>query len=122
MTMTDLSISSLEQELNDMILQGKILEAFDEFYADDVTMQENTEPARVGKATNREFEVAFVDSIEEFHGAELLAHATSKDASFSEWAMDLTFKGGGRVQMAQVSVRRWENGKVASERFYYNKG
>ena len=63
-----------------------------------------------------------MDSIEEFHGAELLASAVSGDISFSEWAMDVTFKGGGRVQMAQASVRRWKDGQVASERFYYNKG
>ena len=33
-------IDALDQELNDMILQGEILEAFDKFYADDVVMKE----------------------------------------------------------------------------------
>jgi hypothetical protein len=122
MTTTDLDIRSLEKELNDMILQGKGMEAFEKFYADDVTMQENSEPLRIGKDTNRESEVAFENSIEEFHGAELVASASNSDVGFSEWAMDLTFKGGGRVQTAQATVRRWKNGKVVSERFYYNKG
>lgn len=122
MTTTELDIRNLEKELNGMILQGKILEAFDKFYADDVTMQENTDPPREGKATNREFEIAFLDSFQEFHSAELVASATGKDVSFSEWLWDVTFKEGGRVQMAQVATRRWKNGKVVSERFYYNKG
>ena len=46
----------------------------------------------------------------------------SGDVSFSEWSMDVTFKGMGRVKMAQASVRRWRDGQVASERYYYNKG
>ncbi len=122
MSTTQLDVRTLEKELNTMILSGQILEAFEKFYADDIVMRENTEEPRVGKNTNREFEKAFVDSIEEFHGAELLASAVSGDVSFSEWAMDVTFKGMGRVLMAQASVRRWKDGQVASERFYYNKG
>ncbi|MEE8061328.1 MAG: nuclear transport factor 2 family protein [Gemmatimonadales bacterium] len=122
MTTTKLDIRSLEKELNEMILEGKILEAFDKFYADDVTMQENTDPPREGKATNREFEIAFLESFQEFHSAELVTSATGKDVSLSEWVWDVTFKEGGRVHMAQVATRRWKDGKVASERFYYNKG
>ncbi|MCY7309903.1 MAG: hypothetical protein LH619_03920 [Chitinophagaceae bacterium] len=36
-------------QLNQMILEGKILEAFEKFYADDVVMQDNDYPARAGK-------------------------------------------------------------------------
>ena len=122
MSTTQLDVKTLDTELNTMILSGQILEGFEKFYAEDCTMQENTEELRIGKATNREFEKAFLDSIEEFHGAELLASAVSGDVSFSEWTMDVTFKGMGRVQTAQASVRRWNDGQVASERFYYNKG
>jgi hypothetical protein len=42
-----------------------------------------------------------------------------EDASFSETAMDVTLKGVGRLQMVQVAVRRWKNGKVVHERFYH---
>ena len=40
-------------QLNQMILEGKILEAFEKFYADEVVMQDNDYPARVGKEVNR---------------------------------------------------------------------
>jgi hypothetical protein len=33
--------------------------------------------------------------------------------------MDVSFKGGNRVQMRQVAVRTWKDGKVVHERFYY---
>ena len=43
-------------QLNQMILEGKILDAFDKFYAEDVVMQDNNYPVREGKALNRQYE------------------------------------------------------------------
>ena len=36
-------VAVLDKALNDAILSGKALEAFDQYYADDVVMQENSE-------------------------------------------------------------------------------
>lgn len=113
-------VQTADQALNDQILGGDILGAFDAFYADDVVMVEADGARREGKATNREYEEKFLDSVAEFHGAEVLASAVSGDVSFSEWTMDVTFKEGGRTTLEQVAVRRWRDGKVAHERFYYN--
>ena len=120
--MSENSISELDNQLNQQVLHGDILGAFDRFYADDVVMQENSEAPFVGKAENRKREEAFVASVEQFHGAKVLSAAVAGDVSFSEWEMDVTFKGGARMVLAQVAVRRWKNGKVAHERFYYAKG
>ena len=46
-TMTDLRTNV--DQLNQMILEGKTLDAFEKFYAEDVVMQDNDYPARVGK-------------------------------------------------------------------------
>ncbi len=48
------------EALNEMILGGKILDAFEKFYAADVVMQDNNYPPRVGKDENRVYEEAFV--------------------------------------------------------------
>jgi ketosteroid isomerase-like protein len=112
----------LDRELNQRILDGDLLGAFDRYYADDIVMQGNTgEPTR-GKAENRKREEAFLASVEQFHGAKLLSSAVEGDISFSEWEFDATYKGAGRVVLAQAAVRRWKNGKVVNERFYYSKG
>ncbi len=116
------SIAKLDAELNQTVLDGRILDAFDRFYADTIVMQENNAPATVGKPANREREIKFVESIDQFHGATLLASAAHGDTSFSEWMLDLTFKGGVRVKLEQVSVRKWRDGQVTHERFYYNAG
>ena len=52
----------------------------------------------------------------------MVGSAATGERSYSEWTMDVTFKGGGRVQMSQCAARQWKDGKVVHERFYYNKG
>jgi len=113
-------LNARDQELNDMILQGKILPAFDKFYADDIVMEEDGDE-RVGKDTNREYEEHFVGALEEFHSAEIKARGVDEDSNvtFSEWENDMTLEGVGRVQQKQVAVRTWnDEGQVTHEKFY----
>jgi|NOAtaT_6_FD_contig_31_185342_length_432_multi_6_in_0_out_0_1 hypothetical protein len=118
-TQTAHDIAALSKQVDDAILNGTALQAFETFYADDVIMQENSEEPRVGKAVNRAYEEQFFANVEAFHGAKVIASAAAGDSSFSEWWMDLTFKGGLRVQLAQVAVRTWKDGKIVAERFYH---
>ena len=122
MTKTAPDTAVLDQTLNDMVLSGKALEAFEKYYADDVVMQENSDEPRVGKEANRKAEEEFFASLAEFHEGKVLASAVNGDTSFSEWFMDVTFKNGYRYKLAQVAVRKWKDGKVIHERFFYNKG
>ena len=113
------NIEALDRKLNEAILSGKMMEAFEEMYAEDVVLQENTDPEFKGKDVNRKREEEFLASVEAWHGGQVLASAISGDVSFSEWTMDLTLKGAGRIKMAQVAVRRWKDGKIVHERFYH---
>jgi ketosteroid isomerase-like protein len=115
------NVQELDKQLNDDVLSGKAMEAFEKYYADDVVMQENSEEPRRGKDANRKAEEEFFGSVEAFNGGSVKANAVNGDVTFSEWEYDITFKGGKRVKMNQVAVRRWKNGKIVSERFYYDK-
>lgn len=115
-------IGALDRELNELVLNGQALEAFERFYSEDVVMQENSGDPIVGKKLNRQREIDFFTSLDEFHGAGVLGHAVSDGRSYSEWWMDVTFKDGGRVKREQVAARVWKDGLVVSERFYYNAG
>lgn len=116
------NVKQLNDELDQMVLSGKAMEAYEKFYADDIVMQENADPPTAGKDANRQREIDFFSSVENFHGADVRGSAAGDDISFSEWMMDVTFKGGQRMKMEQTAVRRWKDGKIVSERFYYNKG
>jgi hypothetical protein len=113
------NIAELEQKLNEAILSGRAMEAFEELYDDSVVMQENSEPEYRGKDFNRKREQEFFQSVEAWHGGSVLAWAVHGDVSFSEWTMDISLKGVGRIAMAQVAVRRWKDGKIVHERFYH---
>ena len=116
-----MTLKEKAQDLYNMIGQGQLLDAFDKYYAENIVM---TEPrgTREGKATCREYEVQFLNSVQEFHGQEVKNIAANEDKGvvFIEVAMDVTFQGGDRVNMEQVSVQKWESGQVVHERFYYN--
>lgn len=112
-------ILPLENELNRMVRDGRILDAFDRFYAEGVEMSENDQPPTVGRTANRVREEAFLASVEAFHEATLGAVAVGDGTSFSEWTLDLTFRGAPRTRMHQVAVRTWRDGQVVAERFFY---
>jgi len=116
--MTDLR--TLVDQLNQMILEGKILEAFEKFYADDVVMQDNDYPVRVGKDVNRQYEEAFVNGLTAFRGAKVHNVIISDGIAVVEWWMDFTHKDYGDRNYRQVAVQRWKNGKIVEEKFYYN--
>jgi len=116
------NITAFDTDLNEKILTGKALDAFEQYYADDVVMQENSDAPFVGKDFNRQREIDFFGSIAEFHGGKVESSAVSGDTSFGQWWMDITFKNGFRFALNQVAVRQWKDGKIVHERFFYNKG
>ena len=118
-TQTHSDTATLDRKLNQAILAGDILNAFETYYAEDVVMHENDSPPFTGKSVNRKREEDFVNSVQDFHEARLLGEAVNGDTSYSEWEYDLTFKNGLRVKLQQVAARRWKNGQVSHERFYY---
>ncbi|HEY4656377.1 MAG TPA: nuclear transport factor 2 family protein [Cyclobacteriaceae bacterium] len=105
--------------LNSMILQGRVMEAFDRFYHEDVTMQENDAPPMVGKAANRKREEEFHSSIVDFRREEVLDIAIGENVTMVEWAYDYTHKDWGNKKYTQVSVQHWADGKIIREQFFY---
>jgi ketosteroid isomerase-like protein len=108
----------------DLLSQGKMMDAFEKYYAEDVVMQENNEEPRVGKEANRKFEIEFMSSIEEMHGSEIKNVAINAETGvvFIQAFMDATFKGGGRMPMEEVQVQTWKDGQIVHEKFFYNRG
>lgn len=113
-------LRTLVDELNQMILEGKILEGFEKFYAEDVVMQDNDYPARIGKEVNRQYEEAFVNGLTAFRGAKVVSTIISDGIAVVEWWMDFTHKDYGERNYTQVAVQRWKNGQIVEEKFYYN--
>ncbi len=106
------------QDLNRLVLEGKALEAFDKYYADDCLMQEGDAEPTIGKESNREREQDFFSKITEFRDARVKSVSIGDDTSAVEWHFDYTHADWGPVKYDQVAVQRWRDGKIVSERFY----
>lgn len=107
-------------DLNDLVLQGKAMEAFEKYYDEDVIMQENESEPTIGKQANRTREEAFFNNITEFRNARLLKVTLGENTTMVEWHYDYTHKEWGVRNYSQVAVQEWKNGKITKEKFYYN--
>lgn len=116
--MTRDDIEQLDNQLNALNRQGKILDGLDRFYADDCTFQEgNEEPIR-GKATQRDRLSKMFASLKGFNGATLHSQAVGDGLTMSEWTFDMTGGDGQSIIWNEVLVRHWHGGQVVRERFY----
>src|SRR5215467_4588152 len=102
-------------KLNNLVMSGNVMEAFEMFYDDAVVMQENENPPTVGKDANRKREEQFHGDILEFRNAEVIHSAVNGDISFVIWKYDFTHKDWGLRKYQQVSVQHWNNGRIIKE-------
>lgn len=108
------------EDLARMITEGKILEGFEMYYAENVVMEEVGDTPRVGKDANRAYEEAFVNGITEVREMKILGIAYGENGYVTmESFMDATHKEWGIMKMAQVAVQKWEGGKIVHEKFYH---
>lgn len=109
------------KDIYDMLDEGKLMDAFEKYYSDHVVMEELCEEPRKGKETNRDYELKFLDSVQEFHasGVDAIAADEENKVTFVESWMDLTFKNGTRMNMEQVAVQRWDGDHIVYEKYYH---
>ncbi|EMO15900.1 hypothetical protein LEP1GSC165_0885 [Leptospira santarosai str. CBC523] len=117
------SIRKNVSKLNEMILAGDVIKAFEEFYHSKVVMQENTQNPTVGFEANLAREKDFVSKVKWNH-AEVLSTIVDeeKNRSVVEWVVDYVHKEWGHIKTTQASVQTWQDGKIIHERFYYTLG
>ena len=117
-TQTEATVLERVRAMHDYIREGRILDAVEEFYAEDCAMQEGLgEPIR-GRDVNLEREKEFLDSIAEWKGFEVKAIAVDGDRSLAETTMDFVTKDGQEVHLEQIARAIWRDGRIVDERFY----
>ena len=116
-----MSYLAKEQELQAMVAQGQIMEAFEKFYAEGVVMVEPMSGTTEGKDANRKREEEFMANLSEVHGAGVTGATSNEEEgiTMTESWMNASFKDGSQMNMEQVSVKKWEGDQIVHERFYY---
>jgi hypothetical protein len=115
------NVEKVKDLYENFIYEGRWIEGFDKYYADEVTIQELGEEPRIGKKINLERSINFLENVQEFHGGSIinLGSDETQSQTFVESWMEVTFKGGQRIKLQQVSVQSWRHGKIVDELFYH---
>ena len=115
--MTTSELKNIDTQLNEMTRKGEILDALEKFYADNCTFSEGNGDARKGRQAQHGHLSAFFGTLKSFNGATLHSQGVGDDVTLTQWTFDMTGPDGPII-WNEILVRRWQNGKVVSERFY----
>ena len=105
-----------------MAEQGKFLEAIQEFYAEDATMQENNQPPRVGLVALLENERRVLTSLKEIRVNRADSFVVDGDRAAINWVYHFIDVEGRELRRDEIAYQVWQNGKIVRERFYYAGG
>jgi rhodanese-related sulfurtransferase/ketosteroid isomerase-like protein len=117
---SNLSTRQRVEQLISYVQEGKIIDAMNEFYADDVVMQENGNAPTVGKAANLEREEGFVGAVAQVHENRATSVLVDGDSAAIHWVFDFTNKAGQRIRLDQIAQQTWRDGHIVQERFFYD--
>jgi hypothetical protein len=118
-TMTTQEVANRLVELCRM---GKMQEAQQELYGDDIT---STEPAHApmksakGKADVAKKGAEFAAMIETRHGGSFSDAVVGGRYFSCSMTLDATFKGKGRMTIEEICVFEVKDGKIVSEQFFF---
>jgi SnoaL-like domain len=102
-----------------MAEQGKFLEAIQEFYAEDATMQENNQPPRVGLAALLENERRVLASLKEIRVNRADSFIVDGDRAAINWVYHFIDSQGRELPRDELAYQVWRDGKIVCERFFY---
>jgi hypothetical protein len=119
-TPTTITLQDRLEDLFSYIREGRILDAINEFYAEDAVMQENNLPPTVGREANLEREKQFLSTVKDWQRFDVTAKGVGEDVTFYETVMDWVTTDGTPVHVEQMVVAKWQDGKIINERYYHN--
>ncbi len=99
---------------------GRFLEAMEEFYAGDATMQENEQPPRVGKEAllaNERKVIAGTARVRARHVAPLQVNG---DHVVIRWIFEFEGADGSVRRVDELAWQRWRGEKIVEEKFFYD--
>jgi len=112
-------LSTLERFIA-RVEHNKHVEAIEEFYTDNASMQENNEPPRVGRdvlvAHEREA-LAQVASVQSWCVRPVFQH---DEYVVIRWIFEFIGNDGSVRRGEELAYQRWEGEQIAQEQFFYD--
>ena len=110
------------EKLNALIKEGKIREAFEKYYDNEVIIQVNGNASITGKEQNRTREMIFLQEIEKLNSAVINSvtfGGLEDNVSMTEWAINIDNKKGENKTIYRVNVQHWKDDLIVNERLYF---
>lgn len=108
------------EALIQLVEQGKFVEAIENFYAPDATMQENTDPPRMGLPALVHNERNVMGTFKSIRGTCARPIFVEGDHVVINWRFVFTLPDGRSFDLDELTHQRWSGEKIAQERFYYD--
>lgn len=108
------------QNLVRYVLENRLIEALQEFYHDDVVMQENCDLPRVGLAANIERQKMARAMTAHIHEIRARSVLVDGDRAVIEWHAEWSIASGPRVRIEELALQTWRGDRIAHERFFYD--
>jgi hypothetical protein len=119
--MTIQQVIANEKEINQLVLEGKMLEAFEKFYGENIVMIESDGSQNLGKEACRKYEEGFMSTITQFNEAKLLSSIVIPlgDNEFevmATWYNDIVTTNYP-IKGNQTSTAIWKDGMIQKVTF-----
>lgn len=96
------------------------VEAIQELYTEDASMQENMAPPRVGRDTLVAHEAAALARAKSVHSTCVRPAFVNGDHVVIRWIFEFTWKDGSVGRIEELVYQRWAGERIAQEQFFYD--
>jgi hypothetical protein len=96
------------------------VEAIQEFYTENASMQENMAPPRVGRDALVAHEAAALARAASVRSTCVRPVFVNGDHVVIRWVFEFTWKDGSVGRIEELAWQRWEGERVAQEQFFYD--
>ena len=102
------------------VREGRYVQAIEDFYAEDATMQENTGPARIGRDILVQHEKTILAGLKRMATHHVGPVLVDGDRVVINWVFEMTGFDGSVRRMDELALQTWRGDRIVEEQFYYD--
>lgn len=117
-TQMEHNVTELAAAKAELMKQGKVVEATEQFFADNAKTYDFTGVATKSRDEMIDKMKAFTSGIKTVNGITHHSSAVKGDISFMEFTFDFDMSDGSTILWHEVIRSNWQDGKIVSEQFF----
>jgi hypothetical protein len=108
------------EQLISQVEQGRYVEAIEEFYAEEASMQKNQETPRRGRKILLANERGVLRSFKSVRTLPGTSYLVDDNRAVIHWVFEFTRRDGYRFTQDELAYQYWIGERIVEERFYYD--